>query len=187
MDIKLKKFSFRTMLPNARDFYNRLEVNRDRLAPWFWWTRKEVTPNFQKMLWFMCMLVLDTKRKKLAHNLTNRGFYNEQFLIYTDGKVAGMVGLDDIDDTMRQAELWYFATIENESRGVIRASVKILEDYAFGAKKLNSIYAKVVENNLESSNFLHSAGYKITKTEYNVPTSKKNPDITNLTTWTKGR
>jgi RimJ/RimL family protein N-acetyltransferase len=187
MNIELKPFSFRTMLPNAREFYSRLEENRERLSPWFWWTRIDTTPNFQKTLQFMCLLILDTKCKKIAHKLSKQNLYNEQFLIYTDGSVAGMIGLEDIDHVKQCAELWYFSIIGSESKGIIKTSISLVENYAFGKKNLDYLYAKVVEHNANSNNFLQHVGYNITSIEYNVPTSKKNPDIANIITRKKQR
>jgi RimJ/RimL family protein N-acetyltransferase len=182
-DISLKKMGFRTMLPNARAIYQMLEDNRDRLSPWFWWKSENVTPNFTKTVLFATAYVLDTKITKLKYNIKKSKTYDEQFLVFNNGKLAGMVGLDAIDYTRKDAEMWYFVTRENEGKSIANASLKILMDYALGHKNLNSLYAKTAKGNVGSENIMKRNNFRIAKIEFNVPTSRRNPRITDLTTW----
>lgn len=184
-DIKLKKFGMRTTLLNSHGFYKVISSNRDRLSPWFWWTDEKVTPNFTKAFIFMLLYAIDTKRKKIAHRLSKSKLYDEQFLIFNDKKVSGMLGLDDIDIKKQKAELWYFITSENEGKGIMSESLKKMEDYSFEQKNLNLLYAKTADGNDRSESILKRNNYTIEDIAYNVPTSRRNPKITNLTTWAK--
>jgi RimJ/RimL family protein N-acetyltransferase len=183
--ISLKKMGFRTALPKAREFYNVLSNNRERLAPWFWWMDEKITPNLQKSVIFMILYIFDTKRKKIIHKFSNKKPYDEQFFVMVNGKLGGMVGLDDINNLKQDSEIWYFVTSENESRLIASSVISILENYAVDTKKLNSLYVKTADGNIRSENLLRRNNYEIEKVEYGVPTSKRNPKITNLTTWRK--
>jgi RimJ/RimL family protein N-acetyltransferase len=186
-NIKLKKFGFRTAVSNSAEFYKVLTDNRDRLSPWFWWTDSKVTPNFPKTVLFMMLYTLDTKRKKIMHRFSKNKTYDEQFLIFNENKLAGMTGLDNIDTTRRNAELWYFVTGENEGKGTMSASLKVIEEYAFYNKNLDSVYVKTAAGNTRSEALLERNNYQISVIERNVPTSPRNPKITDLTTWSKHR
>ncbi|MDR1338375.1 MAG: GNAT family N-acetyltransferase [Rickettsiales bacterium] len=186
-NIKLKKFGFRTIIPHAGAFYNVLQNNRARLEPWFWWAGQNTTPNLLKTIAFMTLYVLDTKRKKLIYKLSKSKKYDEQFLIFKESKLAGMTGLDNIDNDKKNAELWYFLTAENEGQGTMSASLKLIEDYAFKTKDMNMLYAKTAAGNERSESLLKRNDYNIGRVEYDVPTSPRNPKITDLMTWVKHR
>ncbi len=175
------------MLPNLYDYYSKLNNNRDRLEPWFWWAEKKVTPNFPKAAVFMIGYILETKWNKLKYKLSQSKTYDEQFLIFNNKKVSGMIGLDNINNIKKNAELWYFLLQETEGQGTMTASLKLVEDYAFKTKDMESLYAKTAAGNNRSENFLDRNNYKIDKVEYGAPTSPRNPKITDLTTWIKER
>lgn len=186
-EIKLKKFGFRAIVPHAQAFYKILENNRERLEPWFWWAGEKKTPNLPKTIAFMTLYILDTKRKKLIYKLSRSKTYDEQFLIFKQNKLAGMTGLDNINHDVKDAELWYFLTSEHEGQGTMTATLEVIENYAFKTKEMEELYAKTASGNERSENFLDRNNYKIDKVEYGVPTSPRNPKITDLTTWAKHR
>ncbi|MDR0319674.1 MAG: GNAT family N-acetyltransferase [Rickettsiales bacterium] len=180
--IELKKLGFTTLLPNAGEFYEKLDDNRARLDPWFWWMSRKTTPNFPRTILFAALYILDTKRKKIMSKV-----YDEQFLFFNNGKFAGMGGLDNIDHIKKNAEIWGFVLKGNEWNGASAAGLKILTDYAFDAKGLDSVYAKTSTDNLQSEKFMRHNNFSVQKIERGVPTSARNPKITDLTTWEKVR
>ncbi|MDR2412699.1 MAG: GNAT family N-acetyltransferase [Rickettsiales bacterium] len=183
--IELKKMGFRTALPKVRELYDIINNNRARLSPWFWWMGEKTTPNLRKTIVFVTLYILDTKRKKLMNILDNKKPYDEQFFAMMDNKIVGMIGLDNIDNTKKDSEFWYLVTKENEGRGIASTMINVLEKYSIDAKGLSSLYAKTADGNIRSENLLKRNNYEIEKVEYSVPTSKRNPKITNLTTWVK--
>ena len=154
MEINIKKFNLRNSLPIMGEAFRLIDSNRKRLEPWFWWTSAKVTPTKTKSIIFMLLYLLDTKRKEFAHKFNSEKLYDEQFLIFVDDKFGGMMGLDNINITKRDAELWYFVSSENEGRGIASESIQYLENYSLNENKLNSLYAKVNPENTRSRNLM---------------------------------
>ena len=91
MSVELQKLGFRKFIANAGKMYSLLESNRARLAPWFWWADKSVTPTKFRFYIFLTSYLTLTKRKKFVHMLNRNKLYDEQFFIYNDnGDLAGV-------------------------------------------------------------------------------------------------
>lgn len=185
MKTEIKNFNLRNALPIMGQAFDVIKTNRQRLEPWFWWTSSGVTPNKTKTIIFMLLYLLDTKRKEIAHKLDAKKEYDEQFLIFVDGKFGGMMGLDNINMAKRDAELWYFVSSENEGRGIASESIQYLENYSLNENKLNSLYAKVNTENTRSRNVLERNNYVCTDIKYKTRTSKRNPKIADIMIWEK--
>lgn len=185
MKIEIKNFNLKNALPIMGQAFDVIKINRQRLEPWFWWTSAKVTPNKTKTIIFMLLYLLDTKRKEIAHKLDSKKEYDEQFLIFVDGKFSGMMGLDNINIPKRDAELWYFVSSENEGRGIASESIQYLENYSLNENKLNSLYAKVNTENTRSRNLMERNNYVCTDIKYKTRTSKRNPKIADIMTWEK--
>ena len=185
MNIQLKKMKFSTVVPMIDDFYNVLSANRARLEPWFWWASEKVTPNKCRYALFMLLYILDTKRKELAHKLNHTKKYDEQFIINVDNEFAGIIGMDNIDDMTKKAELWGWLSRGQQAFVVADKSLKILEDYCINEKHLESLYAKTQTSNRAVRIAARRNGFTLKSVAYGVPVSKRNPKITGIMTWEK--
>lgn len=160
MDIELKKLDFKTVLPRMHEMYRHLEVNRERLAPWFWWASSSVTPNRASFSLFVIAYILSSDVKKIAHKFNPKKLYDEQFVMFADGKVAGMCGLDNIDiKNNKNAELW-FLTFKNNPFGIADTAIKQVEEYSININ-LNSLYAHVQPDNEKSKKCLSRNNYTV--------------------------
>lgn len=158
MKVQLKGLNFRTVLPRMGEMYRHLEVNRERLAPWFWWAANSVTPNRARFSLFVVAYILSSDAKKLVHKFNPKKLYDEQFVIFVDDKVAGMCGLDNIDiKNNKNAELW-FLTFKNNPFGIADTAIKQVEDYSINID-LNSLYAHVQPDNDKSKKCLSRNNY----------------------------
>ena len=72
MSVELKKLNFRIFAKNRAQMYDLLDTNRARLAPWFWWATKSITPNKIRFYIFMILYIADTKRKSIAHKINQK-------------------------------------------------------------------------------------------------------------------
>lgn len=185
MTVQLTKMSFSTIMPKIDEFYNVLSENRARLEPWFWWASNKVTPNKSRFALFIFMYLMDTKRKEILHKLNNKKLYDEQFMIYQDGVLRGMIGLDNIDNVKNNAELWGFISNGNKSSLIVDESVKMLEDYCITDKHLTSLYAKTQLTNKPVAIAGVRNNYKKVKIEKGVRISARNSGIADMVTWEK--
>lgn len=177
--------NFSTVIPMIDDFYNVLSANRIRLEPWFWWASEKVTPNKFRYALFMVMYILDTKRKEFAHKLNYMKKYDEQFIVNVDDKFAGIIGIDNIDDVNKNAELWGWLSHGQRAFVVADESLKILEDYCINKKHLESLYAKTQVSNRAVKIAAQRNGFSLKSVEYGIPVSKRNPKIADIMTWEK--
>ena len=131
----------------------------------------------------MVLYLVDTKRRQIVHKITPIKQYDEQFFVYDEnGKIGGMVGLDNIDTNNKNAEIWGLA-FKGQTQTI--ESVKLLEDYCINTLNLNSIYGKVQSSNRACRLFWEKCGYDTKTVENNVQVSKHNPNIADIYTYTK--
>ena len=179
--IKLQKLNFKAFLTQTLPMFSVIENNRARLEPWFWWTSKKITPTRTKFTIFVLLYLIDTKRKQLLNKINNNKLYDEQFIIMQHNEISGMCGLDNIDNTKHDAEVWVWTSVP----GIGDNTINLLQEYCVTDKSLTSVYAKVAQNNTNSHNLFKRNGYIVEKFEPNVRTSPRNPKITDLTTYRK--
>ncbi len=177
--IELKPLNFKTLFRQSYDFYQLLEHNRNRLAPYFWWASAQVTSSFPKTFLFITGYILDTYRKRILHKI-NSAPYDEQFIIMSDNNVSGMIGLDNICTSAHDAEVWCFVSHEQEGRSVATSALQKLEEYSVNTLGLDSLYASIVHTNSKSKRILARNNYCITDIKHNVPISRRNPTLTDL-------
>ena len=183
MPLELEQLNFTTFAKSGAEMYSLLEQNRTRLAPWFWWASEKITPTKFHFCAFMALYLADTKRKQIVHKFNPDKQYDEQFFVYDEnGKIGGMVGLDNIDIRNKTAEMWGLA-FKGQTQTI--ESIKLLEDYCIDTLKLNSIYGKVQSSNRACRLFWEKYGYDIKTVENNVRISKRNPNIADMYTYTK--
>lgn len=183
MNVKLQKMSLFSVIPKLGEFFSVLDTNRARLEPWFWWASPNITPNKFMFTLFVLAYLCDTNQKRFQSIFGTE--YDEQYFINIDGKFGGMIGLDNINQFDKNAEVWYFVDAEHEGKGIASQSMQIMQDYCLNNVGLNSLYAKIAQDNTRSAHFAKRNGFDAKKIEYNVRTSKRNPKITNIVTWEK--
>ena len=185
MDINLHKMTFSSVYPQLDEFYNILSENRERLKPWFWWADEKITPNKFRFVLFIILYLCDTKRKEIAHKFNFKKLYDEQFLIYTNNTFKGMIGLDNIDNTKNNAELWGWISKGEKTVEIVDTSLKILENYCIENKNIKSLYAKTQLSNKPVKIAAIRNGFKQKCIEYGVRISARNPEISDMITWEK--
>ena len=185
MKVDLKKLNFRTFAKSSAKMYDLLDTNRTRLAPWFWWADKKITPNKFRFYIFMILYIVDTKRKKIAHKLNHNKVYDEQFFIYYGiDNICGMCGLDNIDKQNKEnEELWYL-TFQVTTFGTSDTAFQWVEQYSMNLG-LNSLYAKIQSTNYKSIKLLERNSYTIRNIQNNVQISKRNSGFADMYTYEK--
>lgn len=174
---------FVTFLQNRKEMYRLLVANRERLAPWFWWAARDVTPNKYRFYRFIVAYWADTKFERLLHRFDPTSKYSEQFIVYNDcNHIGGFCGLDDIDITKHRAEVWGLAFRGNTETA---AALKILEDYCINTLKLDSFYAYVQSTNRASRIFWEKYGYDTKELHQNVMISRRNRKRADIYKYTK--
>lgn len=133
------------------------------------------------MLRFFMSSVVIGKFAKILSSLPT----NERFIIKSDGKFAGMIGLEGVSEDADSAELWYFLTSENEGRGIASSAVKEIEKYVAANKSLREIRARTAFGNVRSEHTLEKNGFESKRTSYNARLSAQNRRKTAVTTWEK--
>lgn len=97
------------------------------------------------------------------------GFINEaathtpllelHFIIEIDGKLAGSIGIINIDG--HKCEIGYWIRPEYSGKGVMTKVIAEVVDYAFNKLKLKRIFAPVLTHNKASAKILEKNGFLI--------------------------
>ena len=88
-------------------------------------------------------------------------FFDVDFLIFVDGKVAGAIGLSEIDWTDMKAHVGYWLGEEFWHRGYATEALGAVVDFARDDLKLVRLYAKVLDYNLPSLRVLMKNGFNV--------------------------
>ena len=72
----------------------------------------------------------------------------------------GCIDLFDFDPRNRRAAIGMYIAPEYRGKGVGRAALEALEDYAFGHLNLRVLYAVIASSNIPCSSLYRSAGYQ---------------------------
>ncbi len=184
-EISLIKLGLTNGLAASHDIYSMINSNRDRLEPWFWWTNNIFTGTMVQSILFILFYITSTKWKKLKHSISASNQYDEQFLIYFNNELSGLMGLDNIDTEKQDAEIWYLISKNIEGRGIASNSLKTLEKYSYNIKNLKSLYAKTASGNIKSEKILKLNNYKMGKIEFRDGTILGGKQNLNLKVWEK--
>ncbi|MCQ2562682.1 MAG: GNAT family N-acetyltransferase [Alphaproteobacteria bacterium] len=165
--------------------YNLLDLNKNRLAPWFWWANTGITKNKMLFYLFMVSYLTDTKYKEIAHALWPFVKYDKQFIIHNDEKqIIGMCGLDNIDTTHnKNAELWYL-TFKDTPFGIADEIIQKIENYSINTG-LTSLYAKIQSTNDKSIKLVERNNFTLSDIQKSVHVSARNNNIANMYTYKK--
>jgi ribosomal-protein-serine acetyltransferase len=122
-----------------------IDGDRERLARWLSWAAEQ---NEAETLEY-----IRTTRRELADNV---GFATG---IVVDGRLAGAIGLMDIDRRHNAAELGYWLGSGHEGRGIMTAAVFAHVAYAFGALELHRLEIRAATGNARSQGVAERAGF----------------------------
>lgn len=88
-------------------------------------------------------------------------FFDVDFLIFVGGKVAGAIGLSEIDWTDRKAHVGYWLGEEFWHMGYATEALGAVVDFARDELKLVRLYAKVLDYNMPSLRVLMKNGFNV--------------------------
>jgi len=150
MDIQIEDFSLRRFRKQFCEFNSAVRDNRAHLIPYFWWARENGFVRFK----FILSGILAEYIARVSHELP----YNKKFIIRSDGKFAGIIGLDDVAQNAPRAEVWCFVTDESKRRHIASTALKWVENFA-RMKSIDKIYARTSRDNRQSQYLLCRNGY----------------------------
>ncbi|MBO1437073.1 GNAT family protein [Meiothermus sp. CFH 77666] len=122
---------------HAEALYALADRNRTHLRAWLAWVDSAHDLSF----------MLNFIRGRLEALAAGQGY---SLSIWHKGGIAGVVGLYDLDQAARKAEIGYWLGQEFEGLGLMTRSVRALLDYAFGEVGLHRVQIKVHVDNLRS-------------------------------------
>lgn len=87
---------------------------------------------------------------------------NLRLLVFLNdtGELAGGIGLDDINKSFNSAELGYWCVRPLRGRGIATEAARAILRHAFENLNLNRVFARCMENNLQSTRVLQKIGMK---------------------------
>lgn len=121
----------------AEALYALADRNRAHLRQWLTWVDSAHDVSF----------ILDFIRGRLEALAAGQGY---SLSIWHNGRLAGVVGLYDLDLFVRKAEIGYWLGQEFEGLGLMTRSVRVLLDYAMGEVGLSRVQIRVHVDNLRS-------------------------------------
>lgn len=93
--------------------------------------------------------------------------FSRDFLIYSADKIAGVIGLSDINQVDRSAHIGYLIGKEFRNRGYASDAVSLVCQYAKESMNLIRLYTKVLEYNTPSLRVLQKNGFDVEGYERN--------------------
>ena len=124
-------------LCHAEELFALIDANREHLRPWLPWVDRETSPE------------------------TSRGFIREMLFKFAsgtdllagvryEGRLAGAIGLHDINTHSGTAEIGYWLGAEFEGKGLMTRACAAMLGHAFDDMKLNRIQIRVEPANNRS-------------------------------------
>ncbi|MDM5300525.1 GNAT family protein [Bacillus subtilis] len=101
--------------------------NQQRLGQWLFWAENPSSVETYKET-----IIPDWRREYADLNSLEAG------LLY-DGSLCGMIGLHNLDQVNRKAEIGYWIAKEYEGKGIVTAACRTLITYAFDELELNRV------------------------------------------------
>lgn len=133
-------------LSDAEQLFALVDKNRDYLRPWLLWVDESRSPEDSKKYIEECLEALEKKTKI-------------DFGIWLQGTLVGSVGVFDISEQNRSAEIGYWLGEEYTGKGIMTKCVSRLVDYGFGELNLNRIRIRCVPENIQSANIPKRLGF----------------------------
>jgi len=91
-----------------------------------------------------------TKEKKDIINFINFSNADIHFPIFYDNSFAGLIGIKDIDQDNRKAEIGYWISPEFQNKGIVTLVSQWLIRYAFNKLGINRLQIRVAVDNRKS-------------------------------------
>lgn len=88
-------------------------------------------------------------------------FFALDFLIWVEGKIAGAIGLSEIEWTDRKAHMGYWLGEKFWNHGYATEALKLMVEFSRKELNLVRLYAKVLDYNLPSLKVLMKNGFEI--------------------------
>lgn len=133
-------------IPMAETMFKVIEANRQHLRPWLPW--EKLTLKTEDSLKYL----FDKEEK------TKKGEKIE-YGIYVNNEYIGNIGIFDINQEKRSAEIGYWLSAKFTGRGYMTEAVKIIEKEFFNHFNLNRIQIKCDERNKASVGVAEKSGY----------------------------
>jgi ribosomal-protein-serine acetyltransferase len=130
----------------ANTIFQVIDENRKHLRPWFPWER--ATKTVEDSLKYL----FDKEEKVRAGEKVEYG-------IYVNNKYIGNIGIFDIDQKKKSAEIGYWLSAKFTRKGYTTEAVRILEKEFFINHSLNRIQIKCDEKNVASAGVAKKCGY----------------------------
>jgi ribosomal-protein-serine acetyltransferase len=134
-------------LNTAENMFKVINKNRKHLRPWFPW--EKLTLKIEDSLKYLFDKEEETKTSKKV-----------EYGIYINKEYIGNIGIFDIDEKKKSAEIGYWLSSLFTRKGYMSEAVKIIEKEFFEKFKLNRIQIKCDEKNKPSSGVALKCGYK---------------------------
>ncbi len=135
-------------LSDAPDIFNTIDTQREHLGPWLPFV--ETTKQLSDTAAFV-ESVVNSPKDRLEYTFTIR----------VNGRMAGLIGLKDINRANRKTEIGYWLSREFTDRGIMTRSVRTLCDFAFRELDMNRIQIKCALANIHSRNIPQRLGFKL--------------------------
>ncbi len=141
-EIELKQLE----LLDAMIIFNTIDSQREYLGKWLPFV--ESTKDLSDTISYV-ESILNTPDEKLEY----------VFTILKQNTFVGLIGLKDIDQHNKRAEIGYWLSDPFQKQGIITKSASKLCDFAFNVLDLNRIQIKVATENLPSKNIANKLGF----------------------------
>ncbi|HLP04911.1 MAG TPA: GNAT family protein [Paludibacter sp.] len=140
-DIELKELGYEDIQP----IFSIIDSELPYLSEWLPFVSETKTPDDTR-------LFVEDYLNSEGHELT--------FGIFYQGRLAGLIGLKDIDTGNKKTEVGYWLSEKFQHKGIVTLSCRALIGYAFETLKLNRIQLKAATGNLKSQQVAKRLGFK---------------------------
>nr|MEE4268394.1 GNAT family protein [Candidatus Krumholzibacteria bacterium] len=121
----------------AEEIYALVDRNREYLMPWMPWVKSTESAE-QIHSWIKDSLNSFAEGKSMA------------CAICLDNTIVGIIGYNEIDQSLGKAKIGYWVSSEHQSRGIVTRACQHLIDHAFGELKLQKIEIAAAKENERS-------------------------------------
>ena len=147
---------------HAEELYELVDANREHLRQWLPWVDGEKSPEDGRIF---------------IQSMLRQFAYTEGLLvaIMYQGKIAGSIGLHDINQHVGTAQIGYWLGKEYEGKGLMTKACLTLMQYGFESLNLNRIMIRVEPENTRSRAIPRRLGYHYEGTMRKVGQSINGP------------
>lgn len=135
-------------IEDAPRLFELVDKNRAHLRPWLLWVDATTEPEDSKKYIEECLVALSKKTK------IDFGIWHQDVLV-------GAVGIFDINETHRNAEIGYWLDQDYVGKGIMTQCVKRLIDYAFQELHLHRLKIRCGTENTHSAGVAERLGFTL--------------------------